>query len=176
MAILGVFFVYKTKAETYVFDMDTLKFTWQRRSLFSLKRREFWLHDIQAVRLVELSDGQGGLDSNLYLVMSDGSRLKIYSGQLITLKDRSRVLAKQAIEAFLAAADDGPGPHSATESVPSPSASSATKMQRRLTAVLSRGSSIRPRRLDVSDDRAASSNSVGNMNNSNISNNNSDLV
>jgi hypothetical protein len=159
MAILGVFFVYKTKAETYVFDMDTLKFTWHRRSLLSLKRREFWLYDIQTVRLVELSDGQGGLDSNLYLCMTDGSRLKIYSGQLITLKDRSRVLAKQAIEAFLAAADDPPASSTVSPS-PSPVAS---KMQRRLTAVLGRGSGIRPRKLDEQRDET-------------IRNSNNDLV
>jgi hypothetical protein len=47
MAVLGVFFIFKTKAETYLFDADTHKFTWQRRSLFALDRREFWLHDIQ---------------------------------------------------------------------------------------------------------------------------------
>jgi hypothetical protein len=112
---------------------------------------------------------------NLYLCMSDGSRLKIFSGQLITLKDRSRVLAKQAIESFLAAADGSGSPAAAAaSSSPSPSAT-ASKMQRRLTAVLSRGSAIRPRRLDETTNKNNSdndNNSNSNSNNNNISNNN----
>jgi hypothetical protein len=86
MAVLGAFFVFKTKAETYTFDAETQQFVWQRKTLFTALRREHWFHDIQSVKLVELSDGQGGLDSNLYVCLTDGARVKIFSGQLVTLK------------------------------------------------------------------------------------------
>ncbi len=201
MAVLGSFFVFKTKAETYVFDADAQQFVWQRRTLFHVKRREFWFHEIQTVKLVELSDGQGGLDSNLYVCMTDGSRLKIFSGQLITLKgacvvlrpclvishsfsDRSRVLAKQQIDRFLAscAASDSevdpqpvaleqPTPERATAAAAAPEPSPATTpgskkgMQRRITAVLGRNSQ---RRLDKSPSRKQLSDSFGSNDNNDI--------
>ena len=54
-----------------------------------VKEREFWLSDIHTVDIVELADGQGGLDQNLYLTMRDGTRVKIFSGQLFSIRDRS---------------------------------------------------------------------------------------
>lgn len=87
-----------------MFDKETSRFTWQRRTMLGVKRKEFWLSDIQSVIVVELSDGQGGNDSNLYLKMTDGSTVKIFSGQLITLKDKSRAKAKKMISDFLESA------------------------------------------------------------------------
>ena len=154
MGILGTFFIYKTKAETYVFDMASTKFVWTRRTVLSVERREFWFTDIQSVTVVELSDGQGGGDPNLYVKMYDGTRVKIFSGQLITIRDKSRIKAKRAIDDFLerAAQQVSRGERQRNEapipvtSVPerfkeSVASNSPNHMQKRVNRILGRTSS-----------------------------------
>lgn len=142
-----------TKKETYVFDLQAGKFFWARRTLFGLKRKEFWLSEIDAIQVIELSDGQGGGDPNLYLKMTDGSRIKIFSGQLLTWRDRSRVITQKKIRDFL---NDYQGHSESTSSSFSSSSSSSSSawsssapdspvkvphggMHRRITGILSRG-------------------------------------
>lgn len=128
----------QSKAETYEFNKRSGLFVWERRTLISVKRKEFWLSDIQSVSVVELSDGQGGGDPNLYLMLTDGTKIKIFSGQLLTVKDRSRIVAQKQILQFLsdnraAPASDTPPPSEADTSMRS------GQMQRRITGILGRG-------------------------------------
>ena len=141
MAVLGIFFIFKTKAETYIFDRERQQFIWMRRTLLELKTRVVWLSEIQSVQLIELSDGQGGLDNNLYISLTDGSRLKIFSGQLIVLKDRSRIRAKQQIDAFLAESVPQSEQLDAVPEATTLSPYGKSGMQRRVTALLGRSNS-----------------------------------
>lgn len=100
--------------------------------MFGLNRKEFWLTEIESIQLIELSDGQGGGDPNLYLKMADGSRIKIFSGQLFTRNDRSRTITQKIIREFLRDTHDGVVTSEAPAKPP------GVSIHRRITGILSR--------------------------------------
>ncbi len=86
----------------------------------------------------------------MYIKMTDGTRVKIFSGQLFTFKDRSRVLAQRQILSYLAlderVSSDEYLPDGGLRLTPPPSTARGGQMQRRITGILGRGG----RRLKMS--------------------------
>jgi glycerol-3-phosphate responsive antiterminator len=101
MILLGLVFLIKTKYITYIFDKNQGIFTVKRSTIFQVTTKKYGIDKIKEVYVDQEIDSQGGCVSGLFVEMSDGTRIKIFNGQMISLKNNEEEKACNLIKNYI---------------------------------------------------------------------------
>ena len=101
MILLGLVFLIKTKYITYIFDKNLGVFTVKRSTIFQTTTKKYGIDKIKEVYVEQEIDSQGGYVSGLFVEMSDGTRVKIFNGQMISLKNGEEEKACTMIKNYI---------------------------------------------------------------------------